>query len=143
MSYIGVQVDVAARLSATIADQTIDSRNVLTVGSDRIQILASNYSGSIPTTGFIRLNTFAPQGEVTSFGYDTSTGGFLEFNIFVESGSGEGRGYRFADALETRFGGVQSGLTTFGKGSIAVKGIDSENPNLWRIDLRIPFTRYN
>ena len=108
-----------------------------------LQIIPANYSGSITSSAFARLNIFAPQA--VTIGYDNATtiGGFVEFNIFVEEGIGLGSAHDFADELNEIYSGVMIGSTQFTQGSIATKAVDTVNPNLFRVDLRIPFTRYN
>lgn len=134
MTYIMVQEDVESRLPS-------DGR--LDVEGGNIQVIPANFRGAVPTNGFVRLNVFSAAGEVDSYGFGNNTRGFVEFNVFVEAGAGERRAYRVADVLDGLYQGMTEGNTTFFKSTIAVKGIDTENPQLWRLDYRVPFTRYN
>ena len=107
-----------------------------------VTVLPSNFSGTIPTSDWARLNIFAPGGTEIGYGISTTTTGFIEFNIFVDEGDGESAAHEAADELAALYVGTQ-GKTTFRQPTIATKAVDSVNPNLFRVDLRIPFTRFN
>ena len=107
-----------------------------------VTVLPANFSGSIPTEDWARLNIFAPAGTEIGYSATTTTTGFIEFNIFVDEGNGESAAHEAADELAALYLGTE-GKTTFRQPTIATKAVDSVNPNLFRVDLRIPFTRYN
>lgn len=142
MSYTDLQLEVEGLLPGN-GLMEFGPAAVSPARRDSIQILPANFGGNIPTNGFVRLNVFSPRGDIEGFGFETSITGFVELNIFVQAGQGERRAYLVADELDRRYGGVTQGSTTFTQSTIAVKGIDNENPQLWRLDYRVPFTRYN
>ena len=127
MSFRDLQVEVEQRIGTASLSFTM---------------LPANFSGSIPTDDWARLNIFAPGSAITGYGNTSSNEGFLEFNIFVDEGRGEVRANEIADEINDLYQGSQ-GHTTFRQGTIATKAVDSVNPNLFRVDLRIPFTRFN
>ena len=127
MSFRSLKVDIEQRIASGTFDFTI---------------LPANFSGSIPTDDWARLNIFAPASDEIGYGNSTTNTGFVEFNIFVDEGQGETRAMEIVDELQDAYEGTQ-GQTTFRRGTIATKAVDTVNPNLFRVDLRIPFTRYN
>ena len=130
MSFRNLQIEIESRL-------TVASRGALPT-----TVLPANFTGSIPTDEWARLNIFSPGSAEIGYAEQSTNTGFIEFNIFVDEGQGESRANEIADDLMSRFAGSE-GRTTFRRGTIATKAVDSVNPNLFRVDLRIPFTRFN
>ena len=138
MSFVDLQDDI---------ERVLPSNGVVAFdpgvpGTDTIQVVPENFDGPVPTNGFARLGVIAPGGDINQFGASTERG-LVNFSIFVDSGLGERRAYEAADAINALYQGKTSGFTQFRKGTITSKGIDSINTQLWRLDLRITFTRYN
>ena len=127
MSFRSLKVDIEQRIASGTFDFTI---------------LPANFSGSIPTDDWARLNIFAPGSTSIGYGNSSTNTGFVEFNIFVDEGQGETRAMEIVDELQDAYEGTQ-GQTQFQRGTIATKAVDTVNPNLFRVDLRIPFTRFN
>ena len=136
MSFRNLQIEIESRLTV---DTTV---SMGPRGPLPTTVLPANFSGSIPTDEWARLNIFAPGSAQIGYGNDSTNSGFIEFNIFVDEGQGVSRAHEIADDLMARYVG-QEGHTIFQQGTIATKAVDSVNPNLFRVDLRIPFTRYN
>ena len=136
MSFRNLQIEIESRLTV---DTTV---SMGPRGPLPTTVLPANFTGSIPTNEWARLNIFSPASAEIGYAEQSTNTGFIEFNIFVDEGQGESRANEIADDLMLRFVGSE-GQTTFRRGTIATKAVDSVNPNLFRVDLRIPFTRYN
>ena len=136
MSFVDLKEDIENRLVDRITDPADP------VFRPSIAVLPANFSGEIPTQSWARLNIFVPGSDELQYGDRTSNTGFIEFNIFVDEGDGELEAMEIADELMGYYIGSER-TTQFRRGTIATKAVDSVNPNLFRVDLRIPFTRFN
>lgn len=135
MSYVAIQTEAGSLLPSDGA--------LAVIGAGTTQIVPANFNGATGNEGFIRFNILVGGSDLSGYGYETQERGFIDFNIFIDLGDGERRAYLIADHLEGLYGGKTSGLTVFSKSNITFKGIDTANPNLWRLDLRVPFIRFN
>ena len=133
MSYADILTETGTLLNTALTNGRING----------LQVIPANFGGTIATNGFIRMNIIIGGSDVNGYDYSTRERGMLLFEIFTDQGSGELAAYTAADTLEDTFGGQTQGQSQFSKSRITRKGIDSQNPNLWRMELQVPFIRYN
>ena len=137
MSFRNLQIEIESRLTV---DTTVSSGPR---GPLPTTVLPANFTGSIPTNEWARLNIFSPGSAEIGYAEQSTNTGFIEFNIFVDEGQGESRANVIADDLMSRFAGSEGRTAIPTRYNCKLRRLILSTPNLFRVDLRIPFTRFN
>lgn len=111
--------------------------------AENIKTYPNNFVAVIPTKEFIRVNVIANGTSINNI----SISGILIIEIYTSAGEGPKRSSAIADKLDDYLqtkskSTVTKKVTQFLRSSIAIKGVDKDNPSLHRVDYTIPFNYF-
>lgn len=112
-------------------------------GCGFVQAYPENYIGDKTEVPYIVFSIVPGKASTLSYRNRKEINGLLIASIFVSAKRGDYDAYRVAEKLDSFFQGVTlANKTTFTNSYVVPRGLDQDDPQIYRVDYYINFTNY-